>query len=66
MKKSQLKNTHEVLSEGLKNESSDFMFGQYNLQAISFIKSKIYKPFVRQTGEKKLQKTCVLSFLIKI
>ena len=56
MKKSHLKSTHEGLSEGLKNKSSDFMFSQYNLQAISFIKSKIYKPFVRETGEKNSRK----------
>lgn len=31
----------------LKIKSSDFMFGQYYLQAIDFIESKIYKPFVR-------------------
>ena len=38
------------------------MFGQYYLQAINFIKSKIYKPFVRQTGKKTPENLCIILF----
>ena len=41
MKNWNLKSTHEKLSEDLKHKSSDFMFGQYYLQAIDFIEFEI-------------------------
>ena len=59
IRKSYLESIHEELGEVLKNKLSDFMFGQYYLQAIGFLEFKIYK----QT-RKKCQKTCVASFLI--
>ena len=51
-----------MLSVVLKNNSSEFMFGQCYLQANDFIESNIYKPFVQQ-AKKKQHKTCVVSFL---
>ena len=45
MRKSHLESTHEALGQVLKNKLSDFMFGQYYLQAIGFIEFKILQFF---------------------
>ena len=49
-------------SEVLKNQSSGFIFGQYYLQAIDFIKFKAYKPFVQQSRRKSTEKLQYLFF----
>lgn len=63
MRKSHLKSAHEVLSEVLKNKSPDFIVRHYYFQAVCFIESKFYKPFVQQT-RKKYKKACVILFLV--
>ena len=63
MRKSHLKSAHEVLSEVLKNKSPDFIVRHYYFQAVGFIESKFYKPFVQQT-RKKYKKACVVLFLV--
>ena len=61
-RKPHLKRTYEVSSEVLKNQSSGFIFGQYYLQAIDFIKFKAYKPFVQQSRRKSTEKLQYLFF----
>ena len=62
MKKSHLKNTHELLSTKLCDSPPDFIFSIYYHQAIDLIESKIYKPLVPKSKNKPPQNVCSIFF----
>ena len=66
MRESHLKSIHELSSDVLKNNSSDFMFGQCYLQAMDFIESKICKSFIQKTRAKSPENLYSIFFDSKV
>ena len=62
MKKSHLKNTHELLSTKLCDSPPDSIFSIYYHQATDFIESKIYKPMALKSKKKPPWSMCSIFF----